>query len=202
MIAHWSLRKCIQIVILFIMVDFLTIAAISQDYDIQPAPGGKSDGFQVANQLYGYNCLIACLDRNDIKSGPRYLNGVPSTGEVELLDHERLWRMIRFSRDPDIYRIQCLVGEGNRWLASSASSGDVWLSKAEDIPETKWQLIRISDDPVIYRIKTYNTDNKGRNRWLWGSIDTANVRCGLNANYQNSNYNIYNSDTSWRIIRT
>jgi hypothetical protein len=177
----------------------MSISILCQENDLDHQAG------TIAVEPMGRECLIYSVDREQIKGGTelRWLAGDPSASEVRLIsdssdsesDMVNRWRITKIDSDPDIYTIECLVNGEPQWLAARPKSGKVFLS---DSPETKWQLNKIHDDPYLYRIKIYRTEPED-NRWLFGANDDGRVGVGSNANYQYSNYNIFNSDTSWEL---
>jgi hypothetical protein len=195
-----NLGRCFSIVLLGVICIFImSILTLCQEDDSDHQAG------TIGLEPMGRECLIYSVDREQIKGGTelRWLAGDPSTSEVRLIsdssdsesDLVKRWRIAKIDNDPDIYTIECLVNGGRQWLAGRTKSGNVFLS---DSPETKWQLNKIHDDPCLYRIKIYRTEPEDK-RWLFGANDDGSVGVGSNAGYQYSNYNIFNSDTSWEI---
>jgi hypothetical protein len=193
MSALWNLRKCIFIILLLGAIFIsMSVVVLCQDDD----PVREQQGGSRAPTPVGKSCQIYCLDREEMNFGPRWLAYDTGDDEIMLAGMPQIWQITKIE-DPNIYTIVYNQGGGARRLRVNPEGGWVELGTPDQIGDyTKWFLRKISDDPPTYRIQTY----KGvRNRWLYGCINDGSVGLSNNRNYMFSNYDIFNSDTSWQI---
>lgn len=145
----------------------------------------------------GMNCQIYSLDREEFYGGPRWLACNPETDEIKLISSPCSWRITKINENPDIYTFEYKSDGEARLLRVNPEGGWVELGTSDKKGDyTKWSLKKISNNPPIYRIQTYK---EVANRWLFGCVDDGRVGLSKNKNYMFSDYNIFNSDTSWQI---
>ena len=142
------------------------------------------------------NCQIYSLDREEFYGGPRWLAYNPENDDIELISSPCSWRIAKINENPDIYTFEYKNGGEALWLRVNPEGGWVELSTDKKSDYTKWFLKNISNNPPIYRIQTYK---KVTNRWLFGCVDDGSVGLSKNKNFMFSDYDIFNSDTSWLI---